>query len=100
VARLRHLLLEPPRTGFHVVVGLLGLLMLWAGTLPGLAVVSIDPRHAVAACWLFPFLALNHLYWGGPLGLTVGVLAGLVVVAIALATTRSTDPGSGRGLTT
>jgi hypothetical protein len=66
----------------------------------GLAVVRIDPRHAVAACWLFPFLALNHLYWGGPLGLTTGVLAGLAVVAIALATTRSTDPGSGRGLPT
>jgi hypothetical protein len=66
----------------------------------GLALVRIDPRHAVAACWLFPFLALNHLYWGGPLGLTLGVLAALAVVAITLATTRSTDPGSGRGLPT
>lgn len=66
----------------------------------GLAVVRIDPRHAVAACWLFPFLALNHLYWGGPLGLSAGVVVGLAVVAMALATTRSSDPGSGRGIRT
>jgi hypothetical protein len=55
----------------------------------GLALVRIDPRHAVAACWLFPFLALNHLYWGGPLGLTAGILAGTAVVAWALATLHS-----------
>jgi hypothetical protein len=63
----------------------------------GLALVRIDPRHAVAACWLFPFLALNHLYWGGPLGLTAGVLAGTAVVAWALATLRSPTSRGGRG---
>jgi hypothetical protein len=66
----------------------------------GLAMVGIDPRPAVAACWLFPFLALNHLYWGGPLGLTTGVIAGLAVIAIALATTRAPDTGSGHDLLT
>lgn len=64
----------------------------------GLALVRIDPRHAVAACWLFPFLALNHLYWGGPLGLTAGIIAALAAIAWALTTTRSPHFGPGRDL--
>lgn len=66
----------------------------------GLAVVRIDPRPAVAACWLFPFLALNHLYWGGPLALTTGAIGGLAVVAWALTTTRAPHSGSRHGLPT
>jgi hypothetical protein len=66
----------------------------------GLALVRIDPRHAAAACWLLPFLALNHLYWGGPLGLTVGVLAGFATIAWAVTTARSPHCGPGRDLST
>jgi hypothetical protein len=61
----------------------------------GLGLVRIDPRPAVAACWLLPFVALDHLAWGGALVPGGAVLAGLVVVAVAIALTRSSsiDPG-------
>jgi hypothetical protein len=61
----------------------------------GLGLVRIDPRPAIAACWLLPFVALDHLAWGGPLVPGGAALAGLAVVAIAIALTRSSsiDPG-------
>jgi hypothetical protein len=66
----------------------------------GLALARIDPRPAVAACWLFPFLGLDHLYWGGPVVPAAGVLAGLAVIAVALLATRSPTSGPGRDLPT
>ena len=68
--------------------------------LAGLALVRIDPRPVLAACWLLPFLALDHLYWGGPLGLTTGLLAGFAVIVWALVLSRSLKHNSGPDLTT
>jgi hypothetical protein len=70
----------------------------------GLGLVRIDPRPALAACWLLPFLALDHLSWGGSwggaLGLTTGVFAGFAIIAWALVLSRSGNPDSGPDLTT
>jgi hypothetical protein len=39
--RARRWLVDPPRTGFHVVVGVFGLLLLWVGTLPGVPIIPL-----------------------------------------------------------
>jgi hypothetical protein len=70
--------------------------MRWAWTLlaiGGLALLRMDVRPAVAACWLLPFVALDHLAFGGPIVPSVGAIAALAVVAIAIARFAGTDPG-------
>ena len=49
-------LLAPPRTAFHVVVGILGFLALWAGTLPGAPIFEL-----VILAWL---LIVGAVVWG------------------------------------
>lgn len=63
--------------------------------LAGLALVNLDPRPAAAAGWLLPFVALDHLYWGGSLGLVTGVVAACLVVAYALSAGRSSRTEDG-----
>ncbi len=61
----------------------------------GLALARIDPRPLLAAGWLLPLIALDHLAWGGPIVPATGAAAGLAVVAAAIASTRSTRPNAG-----
>jgi hypothetical protein len=63
--------------------------------LTGLALVNVDPRPAVAVGWLLPFLALDHLYWGGPFGLVTGVIVACLVIAYALSSGGLPRTGDG-----
>lgn len=63
--------------------------------LGGLAVLRNDLRPAVAACWLLPFVALDHLAGGGPIVPGIGALAAVAVVVFALVITRSAGSTGG-----